>query len=98
MLMAGSVSNSSAPCAEPPDLWPDRAAILDLPMTGAFEPLAAWGIGLGGAFTFVTDFDLAAGRAFGLALLDLGRDLERAAIFFLALPLAFVGTDRFLFI
>jgi hypothetical protein len=67
-------------------------------MTGALAALAACGIGRGGAFTFVTDFDLAAGRTFDLALFNVGRALELAATFFLALPLALVGTDRFLFI
>jgi len=96
--MAGSDSNSSAPCPEPPVLPAERAAILDLPMTGAFAALAACGIGRGGAFTFEVGLDLAAGRAFGLTAPDLGCCPERLAELFLALPFAFVGTDRFLFI
>jgi len=66
-------------------------------MTGAFAALAACGIGRGRALTFGAGLGLAAGRAFGFATLDFGRG-ERTADLFLALPFAFVGTDRFLFI
>ena len=96
--MAGSVSNSSAPCDEPLGLPCWRAAIFDLPMTGALAAFAVCGIGRGGAFTLEAGLDLAAGRAFGLTESDFGRCFERVADFFLALPFAFVGTDRFLFI
>ncbi|HYR68765.1 MAG TPA: hypothetical protein VER77_02725 [Candidatus Dormibacteraeota bacterium] len=100
VLIVGSDSNSSAPCPEPPVLPPERADIFDLPMTGAFAAFAAFaacGIGRGGAFTFETGLDLAAGRAFALAALDFGRAVC-VVDFFLALPFTFVGTDRFLFI
>jgi hypothetical protein len=67
-------------------------------MTGPPAALAPCGIGLGGDFTLETDFDLAAGRDFALALPDFERVFERTAGFLLALPFAFVNTDRFLFI
>src|SRR6266705_1181551 len=73
VLMVGSDSNSSVPCPEPPVLPPARAAIFDLPMTGAFAALAACGIGRGRALTFGAGLGLAAGRAFGFATLDFGR-------------------------
>jgi len=99
-----SDSNSRAPCADPPVLDADLAAIFVFTIVGAVAALAAWGIGLAGAFTFGAGLALAAGlgltaaRALGLEVRDFGRDLGRAAVSFLALPFAFLDTDLFLFI